>query len=85
VVLLRGLLMMERGSGIDKHGRIWKARVVPTAEAEEEDFRFWFEGLSPEERVTSVDLCLSGCLKTRGANGTPRLRRVFRIVKRKWR
>jgi hypothetical protein len=54
-------------------------------EAEEEDFRFWFEDLSPEDRVNTVDSCLLGCLKTRGADGTPRLRRVFRIVKRKWR
>lgn len=77
--------MMERGSTIDKYGRVWKARVVPMAEAEEEDFRFWFEGLSPEDRVNAVDSCLIGCLKTRGADGTARLRRVFRIVKRKWR
>lgn len=85
MVLLRGLLMSERGSAIDKHGRMWKASVVPMAEGEEEDFRFWFDGLSPEDRVNSVDSCLLGCLKTRGADGTPRLRRVFRIVKRKWR
>ena len=31
---------MERGSAIDKHGRMWKARVVSIAEAEEEYFRF---------------------------------------------
>jgi hypothetical protein len=77
--------MMERGSAIDKHGRMWKARVMTMAEAEEEDFRFWFEGLSPEDRVNVVDSCLIGCLKTRGADGTAGLRRVFRIVKRKWR
>jgi len=75
--------MMERGSAIDKHGRMWKAKIVPLAEAEEEDFRFWFEDLSPEDRVNSVDSCLIGCLKTRGMDGTPRLRRVFRIIKRK--
>jgi hypothetical protein len=77
--------MIERGNAIDRHGRMWKARVVSMAEAEEEDFRFWFEGLSPEERVNSVDSCLIGCLKTKGVNGTARLRGVFRIVKRKWR
>jgi len=75
--------MVERGSAIDKYGRMWKARVVSMSEAEEEDFRFWFEGLSPEDRVNAVDSCLIGCLKTRGADGTARLRRVFRIVKRK--
>ena len=76
---------MERGSATDKYGRRWKARVVPLIEADEEDFRFWFEDLSPEDRVDAVDLCLSGCLKTRGVNGSAGLRRVLRIVKRKWR
>jgi hypothetical protein len=74
--------MRERGSARDKYGKIWKARVVSMTEAEEEDFHFWFENLSPEDRVHTVDACLSGCLKTRGMNDTPRLRRVFRIVKR---
>ncbi len=75
--------MDERGSAKDKYGRLWTARVVPMDKAEEADFRFWFEGLSPEERVDAVDECLQGCLKTKGAHGTERLRRVFRVIKRK--
>lgn len=75
--------MEERGKAKDQYGRIWKAKIVPIAEAEEADFRFWFEGLSPEERVNAVDECLSGCLKTKGAHGTERLRRVFRVIKLK--
>jgi len=75
--------MKELGSTTDKSGRKWTAKVVPMAEAEEEDFRFWFEGLSPDERVNAVDDCLAGCLKTRGAHGAKRLRRVFRIIKLK--
>ncbi len=69
--------MMERGSAIDKHGRMWKAKVVPLAEAEEEDFRFWFEDLSPEDRVNSVDSCLLGCLKTRGMDGNTETTKSF--------
>jgi len=52
--------MMESGSAVDKHGRMWKAKVMPLADVEEEDFCFWFEDLSPEDRVNSVDSCLMG-------------------------
>ena len=75
--------LKERGSARDRHGRLWTAKVVSFAEAEQEDFRFWFEDLSPDERVNAVDECLSGCLKTRGKHGAERLRRVYRTIKRK--
>lgn len=75
--------MEERGSAKDKYGRTWKAKVLSMAEAEEEDFRFWFEELSPEDRVNTVNECLTGCLKTKGGHGTKRLRRVFRVIKLK--
>jgi hypothetical protein len=54
--------------------------VVSKAEAEAEDFRFWFEELSPEERVAAVADCLASSLKVRGVDELPRLRRVSRVV-----
>ena len=43
--------MERRGQATDRHGRTWTARIVSQDEAEEEDFRFWYEELTPEERV----------------------------------
>jgi hypothetical protein len=75
--------MERKGQATDRHGRIWEARVVSEEEQEEEDFRFWYEGLTPEERVMAVEDCLLSALKTRGINEIPRLRRVYRVIKRK--
>jgi hypothetical protein len=58
---------------------------VRLSEAEEADFRFWYEGLSPEQRVEAVGEALESCLKARGADGVPRLRRVHRRVECPWR
>ena len=66
----------------DRHGRIWVVSKVRREEAEAEDFRFWYEGLTPEERVEAVSEALAGCLKTRGFDAVPRLRRVHRRIKR---
>ena len=57
---------------------------VEWKEAEEADFRFWYERLTPEERVEVVGSALESCLKTRGDNGVPRLRRVHRRIKAPW-
>jgi hypothetical protein len=73
----------KRGQATDRHGRTWTARVVSLDEAEEEDFRFWYEELTPEERVQAVADCLLSSLKARGINEIPRLRRVCRVVERK--
>jgi len=73
----------ERGQATDRHGRTWTARIVSQDEAEEEDFRFWYEELTPEERVRAVEDCLLSSLKARGVNEIPRLRRVCRVVERK--
>lgn len=73
--------MEERGQATDRHGRTWVARIVSQDEAEEEDFRFWYEELTPEERVRAVEDCLLSSLKARGVNEIPRLRRVCRIIK----
>ena len=75
--------METRGQAEDRYGRVWVARVVSEHEAEEEDFRFWYEGLSPEERVRAVEDCLLSSLKAKGVNEIPRLRRVCRVVERK--
>lgn len=72
-----------RGQATDRHGRTWVARIVSQDEAEEEDFRFWYEELTPEERVRAVEDCLLTSLKARGVNEIPRLRRVCRVVERK--
>ncbi len=74
--------MAERRQVIDDRGRTWTVAKVGWQEAEEEDFRFWYEGLTPEERVEAVGDALEGCLKTRGLDAIPRLRRVHRRIKR---
>jgi hypothetical protein len=77
--------MERRGQAVDRHNRVWTATVVSEGEAEEADFQFWYEGLSPEERVNAVQDCLLSALKARGIREIPRLRRVSRIFKPKWR
>jgi hypothetical protein len=73
--------MERKGQAVDRWGRVWEARIIPHEEAEEEDFRFWYEGLTPEERVLAVEECLLSSLKARGIHEIPRLRRVCRVVK----
>jgi len=73
--------MEKRGEARDRTGRTWSAVVLKMDEAEARDFDFWFDGLSPEERVDAVDECLRSCLKTREAHGGERLRRVYRVIK----
>ena len=75
--------MEKRGQATDRHGRVWTARVISQDEAEEEDFRFWYEELTSEERVRAVADCLLSSLKAKGVNEIPRLRRVCRVVERK--
>lgn len=76
--------MERRGQAVDRHHRTWTATVVSEDEAEEADFRFWYEGLSPEERVDAVADCLLSSLKARGIREIPRLRRVHRVLERNW-
>jgi hypothetical protein len=76
--------MERRGQAEDRHGRVWVARVVSEDEAEEEDFRFWYEDLIPEERVRAVEDCLLSSLKARGINEIPRLKKVCRVIQSKW-
>src|SRR5215218_3664607 len=57
--------MEKRGQATDRHGRVWEARVLSQEEAEEEDFRFWYEEMTPEERVRAVEECLLSSLRAR--------------------
>jgi hypothetical protein len=77
--------MIRRSTIRDRRGRLWTISAVPVDEVEDEDFRFWYEELTPAERVDLVDDCLVSCLKTKGLDGAPRLRRVHRRVQRPWR
>jgi len=76
--------MPGRKRVIDRRGRVWAIAKVGWEEAEEEDFRFWYERLTPEERVEAVADALADSLKTRGHNVVPRLRRVHRRIERPW-
>ena len=78
------LPMEQRGQAKDHHGRTWTATVLSEDETEEADFRFWYDGLSPEERVNAVQDCLLSCLKAKGIHEIPRLRRVYRVLKSRW-
>ena len=73
--------MEIRGQAKDRHGRTWTAVVVRENEAEEVDFRFWFEQMTPAERVMAVEECTLSALKAKGVNEIPRLRRVCRVVR----
>lgn len=75
--------MLRRSTLTDRRGRTWVISSVPKLLQEDEDFRFWFEELTPAQRVDLVDECLVSCLKARGLDGAPRLRRVHRLVQRK--
>lgn len=66
----------------DRRGRKWDVALVPTHLADEEDFRFWFEELTGEQRVVAVRECLLSSLRARGIHEVPRLRRVARRVQR---
>ena len=79
-----GISMPEQKKLTDRRGRTWTVSKVRWEEAEEEDFRFWYEQLTPEERVAAVADALEGCLKARGLHAVPRLRRVHRRVKCPW-
>lgn len=77
--------MELRGKAVDRHGRTWSATVVDRAEAADEDFRFGYDNLTPEQRVEAVEECLLSALKAKGIDEIPRLRRVSRVVQRPWR
>ena len=75
---------MAQRRQIERNGKIWSVVKVSRGESEQEDFRFWYDGLTAEERVDSVAGALESCLKARGDDGVPRLRRVHRRIRRPW-
>ena len=75
---------MERRGLVVRRGKVWTGMVVDQDEAEEEDFRFWYENFTPAQRVEAVEDCLLSSLKAKGIHEIPRLRRVYRVVERKW-
>jgi hypothetical protein len=66
----------------DRRGRTWTLSKIRIDESEAEDSRFWYEELTPEERIEAVYDALEMCLKMKGVNAVPRLRRVHRLLKR---
>jgi hypothetical protein len=74
--------MTERRRVTDGRGRTWVISKVGRSRADAEDFRFWYEELSPEERVVAVERALESSLKAKGRRGVPRLRRVHRRLRR---
>jgi hypothetical protein len=77
--------VQRRGTATDRHGKTWVATVVAKEEAAQADFDFWFDNLTPNERVAAVEDCLLSSLKAQGIEGLPRFRRVYRVVQRNWR
>ncbi len=75
---------MERRGQAVRRGKVWTGMVVDQDEAEEEDFRFWYENFTPAQRVEAVEDCLLSSLKAKGIHEIPRLRRVYRVIERKW-
>lgn len=66
---------------IERDGKEWTIRKVHVTETEEEDFRFWYLGMTPEQRILALAECTESCLKARGLAGLPRQRRVYRRMK----
>lgn len=72
---------VRRQTFLDGLGRQWDVSIVPSAEADVEDARFWYEELTPEQRVEAVGECIVSSLKAQGRS-VPRFRRVARRVER---
>ncbi len=70
------------GQATDRHGRVWRAQTVTFEEGEEENWRFWHEALTPEQRIVATLECLTDSLKVQGKDELPRLRRISRVVHR---
>jgi hypothetical protein len=66
---------------VDRAGRTWTLSKIRLEDGEEEDFRFWYENMTPEQRVDAVYEALELCLKMKGIDAVPRLRRVHRLLK----
>ena len=69
---------------IMRDGKEWTIRRVRHEDAEEADFRFWYEGMTPGERVEAVGEATMMCLMAQGITEEPRLQRVHRRIKCPW-
>lgn len=65
-----------------RSGQTWTMTKMTSDEAEDEDFRFWFDEMTPEERVHVIAECWLDYQKTRGIRGIPRFGTVRRCTKR---
>ena len=74
--------MVASRKTLRRNGRLWTVSKIRVEEAEPEDLRFWYDDLTPEQRVDAVYDALEMCLKVKGVDGVPRLRRVHRLIKR---
>jgi hypothetical protein len=69
---------------VDRRGRKWTITRIAADQADDEDFRFWFDEMTPDERVMAVYEALESSLQAQGQDGVPRFRRVHRRVQRPW-
>ena len=76
--------MNERRRVVDGRRRPWTISQISWKEAEEEDLRFWYEQLTPEEQVEAVVGALENCLKARGLDAVPGLLGVHRRIRAPW-
>ena len=60
----------------------WTVSVVPKAQAQSEDARFWYEEMRPLSGSTWSASACSTASRPRGSMASP-MRRVYRCVKRK--
>lgn len=65
----------------DAKGRLWHVAIVDSRDADAEDARFWYEELTPAERVMAVEECTRSAWKARGLGELPPMRRVARVVR----
>lgn len=73
---------MESPRFVWRNGRRWIVQRVRIEDADDADFDFWFDGMTPEQRVEAVHEALDSALRAQGLDGVPRLRRVHRRVER---
>ncbi len=75
---------METTRFRDRHGQTWTmTKVALGEEADEADFSFWYDNLTPEERVAEIAECWKAYEQTKGiVRGVPRFARLCRRTQR---
>ena len=59
----------------DRRGRQWTITRVPADQSDEEDFRFWYEKMTADQRVMAVYAPLDSRLKAQACRVVPLFRR----------